>query len=256
MAEVRVAVRAFDQQLNERERVGAIKKPPGGIEQFGPLPQNLIERCDSFRHCQRVGQPCAIAIWGQSEQAFNQPVWRLNIDRTRSNPGLIPINHFKQNRPQQFTLHCSEIHFARNREVELQFQARSGLTEAQSCRRYFRQIRRGRLQINNDRGAPLIASLQDSEQIGFGALGQRGDRTTPRRIASVNDELPGWADAAFNRGRSKQFENRTRSEEHTSELQSPMYLVCRLLLEAPTPPATHTLSHTTLFRSTTIAAPH
>src|SRR5437879_7481680 len=25
--------------------------------------------------------------------------------------------------------------------------------------------------------------------------------------------------------------NRTRSEEHTSELQSPMYLVCRLLLE-------------------------
>src|SRR5437762_10048591 len=26
-------------------------------------------------------------------------------------------------------------------------------------------------------------------------------------------------------------ENRKRSEEHTSELQSPMYLVCRLLLE-------------------------
>src|ERR1017187_10649854 len=28
---------------------------------------------------------------------------------------------------------------------------------------------------------------------------------------------------------------RTRSEEHTSELQSPMYLVCRLLLEKNTP---------------------
>src|SRR5437762_7991514 len=27
------------------------------------------------------------------------------------------------------------------------------------------------------------------------------------------------------------FERATRSEEHTSELQSPMYLVCRLLLE-------------------------
>src|SRR5437762_14368757 len=27
-----------------------------------------------------------------------------------------------------------------------------------------------------------------------------------------------------------------RSEEHTSELQSPMYLVCRLLLEKKTPP--------------------
>src|SRR5437762_10207194 len=39
----------------------------------------------------------------------------------------------------------------------------------------------------------------------------------------------------------------TRSEEHTSELQSPMYLVCRLLLEKKktpetphvSPPATH-----------------
>src|SRR5437879_13753705 len=29
----------------------------------------------------------------------------------------------------------------------------------------------------------------------------------------------------------KRFENKLRSEEHTSELQSPMYLVCRLLLE-------------------------
>src|SRR5437762_11011137 len=29
--------------------------------------------------------------------------------------------------------------------------------------------------------------------------------------------------------------NRARSEEHTSELQSPMYLVCRLLLEKKKP---------------------
>src|ERR1017187_10663445 len=29
----------------------------------------------------------------------------------------------------------------------------------------------------------------------------------------------------------RRFARRTRSEEHTSELQSPMYLVCRLLLE-------------------------
>src|SRR5437764_9819262 len=32
-----------------------------------------------------------------------------------------------------------------------------------------------------------------------------------------------------NRGRARRIA--TRSEEHTSELQSPMYLVCRLLLE-------------------------
>src|SRR5437762_9117187 len=42
-----------------------------------------------------------------------------------------------------------------------------------------------------------------------GALGGRG---RPRRVREVLD-------------------GRIRSEEHTSELQSPMYLVCRLLLE-------------------------
>src|SRR5437879_11648410 len=39
---------------------------------------------------------------------------------------------------------------------------------------------------------------------------------------------------------------RTRSEEHTSELQSPMYLVCRLLLEKKKHTHTasaHTISH-------------
>src|SRR5437762_50680 len=38
-----------------------------------------------------------------------------------------------------------------------------------------------------------------------------------------------------------------RSEEHTSELQSPMYLVCRLLL--PPPPRLPLFPYTTLFRS-------
>src|SRR5437762_2330146 len=38
-----------------------------------------------------------------------------------------------------------------------------------------------------------------------------------------------------------------RSEEHTSELQSPMYLVCRLLL--PSPPTSPLFPYTTLFRS-------
>src|SRR5437762_7803202 len=37
-----------------------------------------------------------------------------------------------------------------------------------------------------------------------------------------NDQKLGLASCEFKRG---------RSEEHTSELQSPMYLVCRLLLE-------------------------
>src|SRR5437764_5203680 len=36
-----------------------------------------------------------------------------------------------------------------------------------------------------------------------------------------------------------EFEAHDRSEEHTSELQSPMYLVCRLLLEKKKKKITH-----------------
>src|SRR5436189_2455651 len=36
-----------------------------------------------------------------------------------------------------------------------------------------------------------------------------------------------------------------RSEEHTSELQSPMYLVCRLLLEKKKKQCTQTVGHIT-----------
>src|SRR5437764_9693728 len=41
------------------------------------------------------------------------------------------------------------------------------------------------------------------------------DRPEAPRVAIINDAMA----------------RRSRSEEHTSELQSPMYLVCRLLLE-------------------------
>src|SRR5437762_7810171 len=41
----------------------------------------------------------------------------------------------------------------------------------------------------------------------------------------------GQGRAACHRSRQGALRRRARSEEHTSELQSPMYLVCRLLLE-------------------------
>src|SRR5437763_12213269 len=44
------------------------------------------------------------------------------------------------------------------------------------------------------------------------------------------DRMPEQASAVYNNLRSH-FPCFYRSEEHTSELQSPMYLVCRLLLE-------------------------
>src|SRR5437762_8711906 len=62
---------------------------------------------------------------------------------------------------------------------------------------------------------------------------------------SLHDALPIWrvvregSARSSDRGRAPRFRRahphdprrRSRSEEHTSELQSPMYLVCRLLLE-------------------------
>src|SRR5437763_3520230 len=52
-------------------------------------------------------------------------------------------------------------------------------------------------------------------------------RRCTRRIRARGDRLP----AARARLAVRRDASVSRSEEHTSELQSPMYLVCRLLLE-------------------------
>src|SRR3712207_7706184 len=67
----------------------------------------------------------------------------------------------------------------------------------------------------------LFRSLDRGRELGQPLRRQRGDEgeTEPGRGAGVHDDiLPGT----------------TRSEEHTSELQSRQYLVCRLLLEKKT----------------------
>src|SRR5437879_8207671 len=63
--------------------------------------------------------------------------------------------------------------------------------------------------------APPVDEHEASRNLGRD--GERRERADPERAARVLASLP----AA----------RRRRSEEHTSELQSPMYLVCRLLLE-------------------------
>src|SRR5437762_9790027 len=63
----------------------------------------------------------------------------------------------------------------------------------------------------------------------------RGTFTSPRSAPTfqtpssllVGEPLAQQASAS----RTSDFDDPKRSEEHTSELQSPMYLVCRLLLE-------------------------
>src|SRR3712207_9262943 len=57
-----------------------------------------------------------------------------------------------------------------------------------------------------------------------------GRRRTPARSGCVRRESPGSSAAA-----SVACDSAGRSEEHTSELQSRQYLVCRLLLEKKTP---------------------
>src|SRR6267154_6597695 len=69
--------------------------------------------------------------------------------------------------------------------------------------------------------------------------------TTEIYTLSLHDALPIWPRSspapAVPRHASWSPHRPARSEEHTSELQSPVHLVCRLLLEKkkPIPPAQH-----------------
>src|SRR5437762_9793140 len=57
-----------------------------------------------------------------------------------------------------------------------------------------------------------------------------GKRRASRTAAPASTICSGGCGGRMRRS-SSPAGTRTRSEEHTSELQSPMYLVCRLLLE-------------------------
>src|SRR5437762_4929330 len=59
-------------------------------------------------------------------------------------------------------------------------------------------------------------------------IGFRGDGRFPERVDG--DDWPGTPTLHSNVS-ATHARMQCRSEEHTSELQSPMYLVCRLLLE-------------------------
>src|SRR5256885_7106751 len=74
----------------------------------------------------------------------------------------------------------------------------------------------------------------------------RGARADPDRVSRVRDSKifqgpEGKAGAALPRAARHATTPDQRSEEHTSELQSPCNLVCRLLLEKKKKTYTHTL---------------
>src|ERR1041384_8840333 len=74
--------------------------------------------------------------------------------------------------------------------------------------------------------------------------------TTEIYTLSLHDALPIWASNTLcmrpDATRPPMPTRFTRSEEHTSELQSLAYLVCRLLLEKKNIPAMVTSQHPTL----------
>src|SRR3712207_8100122 len=72
------------------------------------------------------------------------------------------------------------------------------------------------------RGVPLGAGLR--RRLEEQGPGRRGELLHRRRRARVDSAVP---ESRLPQGKAAD----TRSEEHTSELQSRQYLVCRLLLE-------------------------
>src|SRR5437879_9161385 len=65
----------------------------------------------------------------------------------------------------------------------------------------------------------------------FRSAGARPPDRGRQAAARLRVELRGPAGRPPGRRRGRDRQLGARSEEHTSELQSPMYLVCRLLLE-------------------------
>src|SRR5437762_9400184 len=72
------------------------------------------------------------------------------------------------------------------------------------------------------------SKFAENVYIGLGGIGITGDIAGESYCLDIDSDKGGnWK----GQGRLGNQPIRLRSEEHTSELQSPMYLVCRLLLE-------------------------
>src|SRR5437764_4253106 len=81
---------------------------------------------------------------------------------------------------------------------------------------------------------PVIATLFPYTTLFRSALRAAADDFTMTRLVGINANMviaSAFAVSGFMAGIVSLFWIGRRSEEHTSELQSPMYLVCRLLPE-------------------------
>src|SRR5947208_161204 len=87
---------------------------------------------------------------------------------------------------------------------------------------------------------PLPVNVRDKISLRVAVARPRSIRHVRRKTFRRSQPRP-LADQQHDHGRIEQFADVVRSEEHTSELQSPDHLVCRLLLDTA-PPAIYTLS--------------
>src|SRR3712207_7539253 len=74
-------------------------------------------------------------------------------------------------------------------------------------------------------------SLHDALPIWCSPPSQRGSVSNWRGASGVGSSCCGRGSSFWPRWKTSATNSRRRSEEHTSELQSRQYLVCRLLLE-------------------------
>src|SRR5437879_9990469 len=70
-----------------------------------------------------------------------------------------------------------------------------------------------------------------SSRVPSSRTGTKRNRAPIRSASSCHETRLLWCSISVSKIASPAWRNFPRSEEHTSELQSPMYLVCRLLLE-------------------------
>src|SRR3712207_7068496 len=78
----------------------------------------------------------------------------------------------------------------------------------------------------------MVVVCDDEDRENEGDIVMAAQFVTPEAINFMAKEARGWICLALTAERCDEL--RLRSEEHTSELQSRQYLVCRLLLEKTT----------------------
>src|SRR6266550_2337026 len=100
--QLRSAVFPVQEHLHQRKSVSTIKRAARRIKKPGTLAKKFLQRQRLLRVAECLDQRTTITPRRKSERAVNQPIGWLNQQCARSDVRLIAINHFEQNRAEQF----------------------------------------------------------------------------------------------------------------------------------------------------------